>query len=237
MRRLRFELRSVLANQQVLFPALLRFRPRYRGILPLPETDIVIEGFPRSGNTFAFVAFESCQDRPVRVVRHTHAPGVIRRSARLGKPILLLVREPRAAAASLLVFEPQITAAQALRAYVRFHRPLVEAPSSWVVATFQQVITDFGAVIRRVNDRFGTDFAPFDHTPENVASCMRRIDQLEAADSGGEIREERVGRPSAHREALKSAAARRLEAPGLRTSMRVAEEQYALFESQAGSAA
>ncbi len=42
------------------------------------RTQLVIEGFPRSGNTFASKAFTLAQDRPVVVASHVHLPAQVK---------------------------------------------------------------------------------------------------------------------------------------------------------------
>jgi hypothetical protein len=49
--------------------------------------------------------------------------------------------------------------------------------SGYVVAPFEEVTADFGGVISRVNERYGTDFRPFDRTPANVAECYALIEE------------------------------------------------------------
>lgn len=57
---------------------------------------------------------------------------------------------------------------QTLR-YVRFHETANHHAASLVLSRFEDTITDFGAVIARLNARFETDFVLFDHTEKNVA--------------------------------------------------------------------
>ena len=62
------------------------------------DTEIVIEGFGRAGNTFAWLAFASAQQRPVRVAHHTHAAAQVIAAVRLNIPALVVVRSPADAA-------------------------------------------------------------------------------------------------------------------------------------------
>jgi hypothetical protein len=61
-----------------------RLRPSYRDLLVDRRTQIVIEGFPRSGNTFAVVALQQAQRESVRVARHLHMPEQVIRAAKSG---------------------------------------------------------------------------------------------------------------------------------------------------------
>jgi len=66
-------------------------------------TELVIEGFARSGNTFAVAAFSLAQPRPVRLAHHLHAPAQVLLAARMGIPCIVLVRDPVDAVASRLI--------------------------------------------------------------------------------------------------------------------------------------
>src|SRR5262245_32533170 len=58
------------------------------------DTEAIIEGFPRSANTFAATAFQLAQTKPVRVAHHLHVPSQIIAGARWGIPTIVLVRDP-----------------------------------------------------------------------------------------------------------------------------------------------
>lgn len=172
--RLRFEAGSILRKHPGLYLPIARLR---RKAEPLADdTEIVIEGYPRSGNTFAVTAFGSAQTREVRVARHEHAAAQVIAAARRSIPALVLVRAPEEAVLSFAVQQPHLTLAQALRSYVRFYRPLLPYRHRFVLASFEDVTGDFGAVTRRVNERFGTDFGVFEHTEENVRKCLEAIE-------------------------------------------------------------
>jgi len=87
---------------------------------------------------------------------------------------------------------------------VRFHEPLVRVRRRLVVATFEEATSDVGGIIRTVNERFGTRFREFEHTPENLARVRNLIERgdlntfgtAEGAERGG-------GLPASRREALK----------------------------------
>ena len=140
------------------------------------ETALLIDGFPRSGNTFAVVAFQLAQPAPVRVSHHIHSSAHMVAAEKRGTPIVVTVREPEDAVLSCVIREPYVTIAQALRAYSGFYRRLRRWRERMVVAEFDEVITDMGGVVDRANERFGTTFTRFTHTPGSVAECFAIID-------------------------------------------------------------
>ncbi len=181
------------------------------------DTDLVIEGFPRCASSFAVAAFRLAQEpRAVRLAHHTHAPAQVLEAIRRGIPALVLAREPEEAICSLLVRTPTLGPQAALRAYLRFYGTLLPHRDGFVVGAFTEVVRDFGAVIRRVNERFGTRFREFHHTDANVARILREIEEDEARRRSGEDLERAIPRPSPRRAAWKDevrAAYRRVPAP------------------------
>jgi hypothetical protein len=179
-------------------------RLRGHGVLLAPDTDLLIEGYPRSANSFAVAAFQMAQDGQVRVAHHVHAPAHVLSAVRAGCPALVLVREPEEAALEVVVARPTRTVRQALRGWIRFYRPLVSASAGFVIGSFSEVTVDFGSVIRTVNQRFGTVFREFTHTEERVQACFEAMDAYWRERVGrGEMLERLVGRPSPLRDELK----------------------------------
>jgi hypothetical protein len=140
-----------------------------------PTTELVIDGYTRSACTFAVYALQLAQDRPVRLAHHLHAPAQLVEAARKSVPALLVVREPEGAILSQLVREPNVDMRDALTAYARFHERLGAYRDRLEVGEFAQVTSDFGAVIRRLNQRFGTSFDVFDHTEEHSREAFELI--------------------------------------------------------------
>jgi hypothetical protein len=190
-----------------------------------PDTDAVIEGFPRSANTFATIAFELAQPRPVRVARHLHVPSQIIAGTRFGIPTIVLVRDPEEAVLSLSLWTPHITLEDGLRDYVRFYRRILPYRDRFVVATFEQVSTDFGEVIRRLNERFGSSFQEFQHTEANVALCFKIIEEYDLRTTG-EVVEKTVARPSQQRKRMKDELRSAFRSPKLARSRADAYELY-----------
>jgi len=150
---------------------------RWRGHgVPIGEdTDLVIEGYPRSANSFTVAAFEAAQTEPVRVAHHTHAPANVIVAVRRGIPALVLIRGPEDAVVEFVLLKPELTVRQALRGWVRFYEPLLPFRERFVAATTDEVLTELAAVIARVNDRFGTSFIPFEPTEESLGVVREEI--------------------------------------------------------------
>jgi hypothetical protein len=174
--RVRHRVRAMLSEHPALYLPVAR--RKYPGPSPEvigPTTELVIDGYTRSACTFAVYALQLAQDRPVRLAHHLHAPAQLVEAARRAIPALLVIREPKGAILSQLVREPNVDMRDALMAYARFHALLAPYRDRLEVGEFGEVTTDFGAVIRRLNRRFGTSFAVFDHTEENSREAFELI--------------------------------------------------------------
>ncbi len=197
----RYWVETLLGPYPGLFFPLYRLRRQYVGHVVQPDTDLVIEGFPRSGNTFALDAFTLAQGRrPVKIAHHVNAPAQVIRAAHLGIPCCVLIRNPVDAVRSLLVRYPYITARSALKNYARFHRSIYPCRDNFVVAPFDKVVSNFGTVIREINARFSTSFETFDLTDRNLRAVYAMLDRRNE-DIGGDPR--MSYRPNEIKEALK----------------------------------
>lgn len=176
-RRMRHRARTLVFDSPAVY---LPFaRRKYRGPSPAvigPETELVIDGYFRSANTFAVYAFQLSQDRLVRLAHHLHAPAQLIEAARNGIPALLLIRRPRDAILSELLYD-DVALPDAMVAYSRFYTSLLPHLDSFVIAEFTQVTSDFGAVVRRLNARFGTSFGEFPHSEAGTRECLALVRQ------------------------------------------------------------
>src|SRR5262249_51694754 len=95
----RWELRTLLGRYPAVALPLLRARGGDGFLAPIrDETEVVIDGFPRSGNTFAVAAFHFAQlPRDVKIAHHVHLPAQLLSALRLRLPPPLLVRHPHEA--------------------------------------------------------------------------------------------------------------------------------------------
>jgi hypothetical protein len=141
-----------------------------------PDTELLIDGFTRSAVTFATIAFQLAQPKPVRVAHTLHAAGHVVAAVRSGVPSLVTIREPDGAVLSAVVREPYVTVERALAAYVRFYSRIQPFHRDIVVGEFEVVTRSFGAVIRDINQRYGTRFNEFRHTDEEVNRCYEIIE-------------------------------------------------------------
>ena len=226
--RAQYEVRSRIARYPALYLPLARLR--YRGseskVVARGKTQIVIDGFQRSGNTFSVTAFQLAQRKPVEIAHHLHAAAQIVAAVRWTIPTVALIRPPEETVLSHIVRFPCITAEQGLKNWVRFYEKVLEVRTGVVIGDFETVTTDFGRVIREVNRRFDTSFEEFDHTESNVARCFELIEGRNA-DRFGTVEDHTVARPSPARDEMKERRRADLREERLAGLRRRAERAYA----------
>lgn len=225
--RRKFDLRSLVARHVALAPfyQLVIWWTQYkvRDHIDVREcrvgsdTELVLDGFQGSGNTFATVAFKESQTRPVRIAHHLHAPAQIIKAVRQGTPALVTIRHPRDAVLSLVSRWPYVTAAQALRSYAGFYSAIEPYTGGYVLSSFDQTTGHLNCVIDAVNQRFGTTFDLFDHSDDRARSIR----------GSGDLRK------SAQREAIKAARAPQMDSSPEADLLHRAEAVYERLSTHA----
>jgi hypothetical protein len=178
--QLRYQAKQFLGRHPWLYRAVFQNRSGYEDLLVNDDTDICIEGFPRSANSFAVAAFRHAQDEPVGIAHHNHVPAPVLTAVQNGLPTVVLIRDPVEAVISNRGLQLQIGAVEDkpmpmhvtfemhLQGWLSFYRTVERVKDRVVIAPFEVVIDDFGLIVERVNTRFGTEFDRFEHTTVNV---------------------------------------------------------------------
>ena len=197
--------------------------------LVTPDTQLVIERFPRSGNSFARRAFVMAQNEKssdkTRIAHHIHVPAQVVQAARWQIPTLVPIRRPRDAVLSFALWDP-ISVDRALKYYRSFYETVEKYRDAYVLGLFEEITEDFGQVIKRINDKFGTTFSLFRHDEENVGRLFADMDTY-ARKKYGETRWERkVHHPSAAKERMKLEVEYELENPKRKKLITEAEAVY-----------
>jgi hypothetical protein len=140
--------------------AYLKLRPRLRRLEVHPDTDLVIEGYPRSANSYSVAAMEVSNGPGLDLAHHLHSRVSVQQAVEFGVPTLLLVRRPEDAGVSWMQ-KAGLRAQTVLEEYVRFYEPLVPIAPRVVVARFETIIGDFGSVVERLNAFYGLTLKPY----------------------------------------------------------------------------
>src|SRR5688500_9849861 len=133
----RYRARTLIGRNPWLFFPVYRLDGRRRPLMVNRDTELVIEGFPRSGNSFVVLGFEAAQGRKVRVAHHQHAPSQIKRGVSMKIPVCVLIRRPMDAVRSLSVMFPGVSFELGLSTYRDFYEDIYGLRESFVIATFE----------------------------------------------------------------------------------------------------
>lgn len=177
-RYVRRPVRNLIASHPTIYIPIRKYL-KPNGSTLGAETELVIEGFPRSGNSFAEAAFRTAQKRPRALAHHSHASAQVLAAAREGTPCLVLFREPFEAARSLWMHHPgEFGPKSILKEWLSFYSSVAKISDRVVYADFVSVTSDFGRVIDAVNHYFGTAFDRFEHSAENELRAFELVDTL-----------------------------------------------------------
>lgn len=198
------------------------------------DTELVIDAYPRSGNSFATAAFQLSQPRPVRLAHHFHAAAAVLYAVRHRIPTLTLLRNPDDACVSCALWLGQSDLRHAFAQYSRLYRAIAPHRNYFVLAKFDSLIGDFGQVVKTVNRRFSTDFVPFVHCEENVNRVKKALQRrMERRFDKTADRAVRGSTPSLRRDSLKTCLRSQLNSEALRPLRQQAQEIYWQLRSHA----
>ena len=195
-----FKTRFWISGSPLLFYSIFNFLKREKSTLTTPATEIVIEGFPRSANTYAVIAFQQSQEQDIQIAHHIHAQAQIIKGVALNIPVCVLIRNPVDAVKSLVIAFPEISFKAGLEAYIKFYSDIYRLRKHYVIATFEEVTTNFGLVIEKINKKFKRSFTVFEDNPENIEKVWTHIKNI----SNQKSNEQLLAIPKNDKEKLKS---------------------------------
>jgi hypothetical protein len=165
----------LLGREPVFLPILLRLTPLGTSRQITDSTDLVVEGFPRSGNTFMTFAIEDASDHSLQIASHVHQPSQVKLALARGLPTVLVIREPLAALSSYLVYGPHFSASGVIKEYCSYHRQLLPYVEWLLICEFSDVTTEMSSVIDRINHRYSMTIPPFNQSPSNIEHLLTQI--------------------------------------------------------------
>lgn len=130
---------------------------KFRRRMVNSDTDICIEGFPRSANSFFYHYFLSLNPG-TSVAHHMHVPSQILAASKWNVPTVALVRPPLDALKSVMVIDGSLSVGLALWNYEKFYKATFKRQESLIVVNFKTAVTVPERAIEAVNNKFGTKF-------------------------------------------------------------------------------
>jgi hypothetical protein len=224
-----------LGRNRFLYPTFYFLGIKNEGIETTRKAcDIVIEGYPRCANTFAYVAFKLMQKEEIlnlKVAHHIHGPLQIIRGIELGIPSILLIRNPTDAIISLMIRDDSIRPKDAFKNYIKFHHKLINYISEIVIADFGIITQDFKKIVEAVNKKYNKNYVVIELDEAFLEQCKAEVMEMDKRDTGEEnVDKTKVGIPSKERKKLKSELRTRVSAEIDEKLLSSANRLYAQFK-------
>ena len=140
-----------------------RVSQTYRFVNPLRQRrdlleanyDILVDGFPRSGNARAATYIEISQMSRFAVRTHYHILVTLKRAVGFGKAAVCLIRNPEEAALSWTIFRRRPLVDPAFRSYVEYHTPPHNVPGDLFIVPFEAIFHRMPVVVEAGSVRYG----------------------------------------------------------------------------------
>lgn len=138
----------------------LRFivHPRKFSLFTSSRSEIVIEGFPRSANSYAANLFMSANPGVINIARHIHTISQIDVATRHNIPTLLLIRDPVGTISSFVKRFSEQDSQLLLRSYAQYYERIYAYRRDLVISDFPHTVSDLGPAIKELNLRYSKSF-------------------------------------------------------------------------------
>lgn len=199
---LRFYIRSKLGVNSFFIQVLGVLRG-FRSEICSKDTDLVIEAYPRSANTFLVALFKYYCGEDISLARHRHAIAQFDLARRYDKPSVCVLRKPLDSIVSLAIRRDDVSVKLLINEYIDFHRGVLRhsGRDGFLLFRFEDVVKNPNKVFVSASKKLGI-------TPKRAVTeegdvlqqqLFTIVDEMERKDSGGVIRESHVARPSSDR--------------------------------------
>lgn len=141
-----------------LYDALKKSNPEH--LITNSESDIVIEGYPRSSNTFLVDYIRYLYDREgleqLKIGHHTHNYKNVELGFAYKIPVIILIRAPENAILSSYIYTGvESPLDNRFQHYISFYTDVKRDIDRVLVIRFEEVVNCIDMVISKIRDRFG----------------------------------------------------------------------------------
>lgn len=182
------------AKDSELLSAPFALAKRRSELFPFVGTDLVVEGFPRSANTYVLHALK-WSNPEFKYASHLHACGPIRHAAKKNMPMLVLIREPRSAVVSLAIRE-NIRLDYCFYWYLKFYKCVEQHRRSLVLADFATVTRELEPLYKELRRTFGLQLRQAPKELSELAEVKKMVVYSHRRTFRGTVDPLRVGVPT-----------------------------------------
>jgi len=165
-------LRTCLLRSWTAYTAARRLRGRPPPWTQSDPPDVVLEGFPRSGNTVLYHLLRAARPAGTRIRHAAHAPCRMRAAGDLQPPVCVPLRDPREVLPELRRKMPMLRADDVLRAYACFHTSVLRQRDTILIVETGTLFGHPGAVLAAVSRATGRAFR-LDRDPATFVADYR----------------------------------------------------------------
>ena len=136
---------------------------RAKGKLCNATTDLCIEGYQSSGNSFSFAILRHANDS-LRLAHHCHSVANLQLALNYGVPTVCLIRDPESAISSRVSrFGGDLE--DAVLGYVDFYRFALKHIDRLIIVTFEELTQNPQGFLEKLSREIGLDF-PLENVEE-----------------------------------------------------------------------
>ena len=195
---LRLLLRSFLSSSKI-YIYLIYLKNKFN----LPEnithnnTDIVVEGYPRMGNSYLYLFIKQINPK-IKISSHTHTIANVKLGISLKKKVIILIRPPLESCASRLVFQKNLSTMLALKDYFIFYSYIQKKKKELIIINSNKMFSDNIYLINKLKGIFSKEISDISIDQNKIFNDLKKENN-----SVFESREETLGYPSIKKNELK----------------------------------
>jgi hypothetical protein len=164
----KYVIKSILERSSlyITFARYKYFGKRYQTKIARKYFDLIIEGFPRSANSYSTRLIQHLEPRFL-IGNHLHSFTHINYGIKNSIPTIVLIRNPHDAIISLTAldiinnyndskreFLEENSLRWMIKSYIKFYEPLKKSLNKVVVLKFEEITTNPVNAIKKINNRF-----------------------------------------------------------------------------------
>ncbi|MCG7899546.1 MAG: hypothetical protein JAY85_13955 [Candidatus Thiodiazotropha weberae] len=161
------------------------------------NTDIVIEGFPRSANTYVAASIMVLNGDKLNIARHVHGSAQLILGIEKGIPAVLLIRNPVDAIASLKLRSPYLPSRVIIQNYIEFHKQLESYIDKLILIDFKDATNNIVSIVEYLDDYYNLSLKipnKLQSYKNEINSMVDKMDMLDRSQKN--INDFTVGRPN-----------------------------------------